>query len=197
MNENYSANYGVEGESNDPAVEAVRLRQFKNLLLTLAISRGVPMLLGGDEFRRTQRGNSNAYCQDNDTSWVDWSLLQQNHEIFRFARGLLALRRAHPVLRREAFYTDKEICWFNPFGKTPDWFDPRQKCLACLIRSQDVADLFLMFNADSKVVPFALPPLRSPCSWRLAADTVEPSPLGFYSPGEEAALANPAAQVHR
>ena len=72
--ENYSANYGVEGESDDPAVEAVRRRQIKNFLLTLAVARGVPMLLGGDEFRRSQRGNNNAYCQDNETSWVDWSL---------------------------------------------------------------------------------------------------------------------------
>jgi len=89
--ENFSANYGVEGESSDPAFEAVRLRQMKNLLLTLAISRGVPMLLGGDEFRRSQRGNNNAYCQDNDTSWVDWSLRQQNHEIFQFANCDAAL----------------------------------------------------------------------------------------------------------
>ena len=149
------------------------------------------MLLGGDEFRRSQRGNNNAYCQDNEISWVDWSLLQRNSDVFQFARGVFALRKAHPVLRREAFYTNEEICWFNPSGKSPDWYDPRQKCLACLIRSQDVADLFLMFNAESEAVTFAVPPARSPCFWRLAADTAESSPLGFYSPGEEAALANP------
>jgi glycogen operon protein len=190
--ENHSANYGIEGESGDPAVEAVRVRQIKNFLLTVAISRGVPMVLGGDEFRRSQRGNNNAYCQDNEISWVDWSLLQQNSEVFQFARGVFALRRAHPVLRREAFYGDEEIRWFNPSGKSPDWFDPRQKCLACLIRSRDVADLFLMFNAESEAVTFAVPPPRSPCSWHIAADTAESSPLGFYSPGEEAALVNPA-----
>ena len=100
--ENYSANYGVEGESGDPAIEAIRARQIKNFLLTLAISRGVPMLLAGDEFRRTQRGNNNAYCQDNETSWVDWSLRQRHDEIVRFTRNVLALRRAHPVLRRES-----------------------------------------------------------------------------------------------
>ena len=91
-----SANYGVEGESDDPAIEAVRQRQIKNFLLTLAISRGVPMLLAGDEFRRTQRGNNNAYCQDNETSWVDWSLCQRHDEIVRFARNVFAFRRDAP-----------------------------------------------------------------------------------------------------
>ena len=190
--DNYSASYGMEGASDDPATEMVRVRQIKNFLLTIAISRGVPMLLGGDEFRRSQEGNNNAYCQDNEVSWIDWSLLSRNNEVFQFARGALALRRAHSVLRREAFYTDEEICWFNPFGKCPNWSDPHQKCLACLIRSQDMADLFLMFNADSNPVTFAVPPPRSPHSWRLAADTAASSPLDFYSPGEEAALANPA-----
>ena len=117
--ENYSANYGIEGTFDDPAVEVVRVRQIKNFLLTIAISRGVPMLLGGDEFRRSQRGNNNAYCQDNEISWVDWSLLQRNSEVFQFACGAFALRRAHPVLRREAFYTDEDICWFNPSAEEP------------------------------------------------------------------------------
>ena len=193
--ENYSANYGIEGASDDLAVETVRVRQIKNFLLTIAISRGVPMLLGGDELRRSQGGNNNAYCQDNEISWIDWSLLQRNSEIFRFARGVLALRREYPVLRREAFYTEGEICWFNPSGKLPDWLDPRQISLACLIRSQHAADLFLMFNADSEAVTFTLPPPRSACSWRLATDTAEPSPSGFYSPGEEAVLSNPASYL--
>jgi glycogen operon protein len=190
-NENYSANYGVEGESNDPAIEAMRRRQIKNFLLSLAVARGVPMLLGGDEFRRGQRGNNNAYCQDNDTSWIDWSLLQRHNEIFRFARGVVALRRAHPVLRREAFYTDPEIQWFNPGGNRPDWFDPRQKRLACLIRGQDGPDLYLMFNADTVKTAFVVPPSPRPGPWRLAVDTAQGSPRDFFAPGEEAAVANP------
>jgi isoamylase len=193
--ENYSENYGIEEATDDPAVEVVRVRQIKNFLLTIAISRGVPMLLGGDEFRRSQRGNNNAYCQDNEISWVDWSMLQRNSGVLQFARDVFALRRAHPVLRRKAFYTEEEICWFNPSGKSPDWFDPRPKCLACLIRSQDVADLFLMFNAENEAVTFAVPPARSPRSWRLAVDTAESLPVDFYRPGEEAALANPASYL--
>src|SRR5579864_9535468 len=143
--ENFSSNHGVEGACDDPAVETVRRRQIKNFLLTLAIARGVPMLLGGDEFRRSQRGNNNAYCQDNETSWVDWSLRERHDEVFQFARGMLALRRAHPVLRREAFYTAKDVQWFNSSGNAPDWQDGHQHCLACLIRGQNGPDLYLMF----------------------------------------------------
>ena len=99
------------------------------------------------------------------------------------------------MLRREAFYAEKEIRWLNASGKSPDWFDPHQKCLAGLIFSADMADLFLMFNADSNSVTFAVPPPRSPCYWRLAFDTAESSPLDFYSPGAEPALANPASYL--
>jgi glycogen operon protein len=192
---NCSANYGIEGASDDPVIEPLRIRQIKNFLLTLAISRGVPMLLAGDEFRRTQGGNNNAYCQDNEISWVDWSLLQRNSEIFQFARGMLALRRAHPVLRKEAFYSDGEIRWFNPSGNDPDWFDPGQRCLACLIRSPNEKDLFLMFNSGIETVVFVVPPVLYPCRWHVAADTAQPVPKGFYRFGEETALSNPTSYV--
>ena len=192
-NENHSANYGVEGESNDPAIAAVRRRQIKNFLLTLGLSRGVPMLLGGDEFRRTQRGNNNPYCQDNETSWVDWSLRQRHDEIVRFARNVFALRRAHPVMRQEAFYTDEEIQWFDPGGKRPDWSDSSQKTLACLIRGQDGPNLYLMFNAAPEPVPFTLPPSPRSEPWHLVADTAQPPPRDFCAPGEERALTNPTS----
>ncbi|HUH98704.1 MAG TPA: glycogen debranching protein GlgX, partial [Anaerolineales bacterium] len=113
---NFSENYGMEGPAADAQVEAVRKIQIKNFLLTLLISRGVPMLLGGDEFRRTQRGNNNAYCQDNETSWYDWSFLQKHEEIFRFTCGMIAFRRGHPVLSREQFYSAAEVQWFGPQG---------------------------------------------------------------------------------
>lgn len=195
-NENFSENYGVEGESDNPSLEAMRQRQTKNFLLTIAIARGVPMLLAGDEFRRSQRGNNNAYCQDNDTSWIDWSLLQRNSDIFRFARDVLTLRRTHLVLGREAFYTDENIRWFNPNGNCPDWFAARQKCLACLIRTtQDGSDLYLMFNADAVRITFVLPPSRRHEPWRLAADTSQASPRDCCAPGEEATLVNPTSYV--
>ncbi len=194
-NENYSANYGVEGESGDPQIEAVRRRQIKNFLLTMAVARGVPMLLAGDEFRRSQRGNNNAYCQDNETSWVDWSLLERNNEIFRFARGVLALRRAHPVLSRETFYTDEEIQWLNPGGNSPGWFDSRERCLACLIRGLGGPDLYLMFNADAERTAFVLPSQTQRGRWHLAVDTAQESPRDCFAPGEEVAVASSSSYL--
>ena len=153
------------------------------------------MLLGGDEIRRSQQGNTNAYCQDNDTSWVDWTFLQRHHEIWRFARAALALRQAHPVLRRAAFYTDEDIQWFNPNGNSPDWFEAGQKCLACLIRGQEGPDLYLMFNADTIQITFVLPPSSRPGPWRLAVDTAQTSPHDCYAPGAEGTLAHPTRYV--
>lgn len=185
---NYSDNCGVEGASDDPAVEAMRNRLIKTFLLTLFISRGVPMLLGGDEFRRSQRGNNNAYCQDNEVSWFDWSLAEKHKDIQRFTRGMIAFRRAHPVLRREVFYTDAEIKWFAPNGGIPDWADERQKSLACLILGQTEPDLFLMFNADGRSVDFAVPALPSRKFWRLAADTSRSTPDDLYEAGKEPSM---------
>ncbi len=190
---NYSDNCGVEGPSQDPDVQGMRNRLIKNFLLMLFISRGVPMLLGGDEFRRTQRGNNNPYCQDNDVSWFDWSLLEKHKEIQRFTRGMIAFRRAHPVLRRENFYTDAEIKWFAPNGAAPDWADPRRKSFACLILGQMILgqtepDLFLLFNADTRSVDFSLPALPAAKIWRLAVDTARTAPDDLFDPGKEPSM---------
>jgi isoamylase len=178
----------VEGPSEDAAVEGMRKRLIKNALLTLFISRGVPMLLGGDEFRRTQRGNNNAYCQDNEVSWFDWGLLEKHKEIQRFTRGMIAFRRAHLVLRREEFYTDADIKWFGPNGATPDWADPRQKSFACLILGQAEPDLFILFNADSRSVDFYLPALPAGKIWRLAVDTSRTAPEDLFESGKEPSM---------
>ena len=146
------------------------------------------MLLGGDEFRRTQRGNNNAYCQDNEVSWLDWSLVEKHKEIQRFTRGLIAFRRAHPVLRKEDFYTDAEIKWLAPHGVTPDWTDQRQKSFACLILGQSEQDLFLMFNADTSPVDFSIPALPGSKFWRLAVDTSRTAPDDLYEAGKEPSM---------
>ncbi len=164
-NYNLSENYGAEGETTDAGIEALRKGQIKNFLLTLFISRGVPMLLGGDEYRRTQGGNNNAYCQDNETSWHDWSCLEQHRDIFRFTRGMIALRCAHPILSKEQFYMDAEIHWFGPKGGLPDWSNPKAKQFACLIHEDEQRALCLMFNAGADAVDFGLPP-------RTAGDSV-------------------------
>ena len=145
------------------------------------------MLLGGDECRRSQRGNNNAYCQDNEVSWFDWSLLEKHKEIQRFARGMIAFRRAHPVLRREVFYTDAEVKWFAPNGGIPEWTDQRQKSFACLI-GQTEPELFLMFNADTRSVDFSIPALPGNKIWRLAVDTARIAPDDFYEAGKEPSL---------
>jgi isoamylase len=185
---NYSDNCGVEGPSQDPAVESIRIRLIKNFLLTLFVSRGVPMLLGGDEFRRTQRGNNNAYCQDNEVSWFDWSLLEKHKEIYSFTRGMIAFRHAHPVLRRENFYTDADIEWFAPNGAPPDWANQWQKSFACRILGQTEPDLFLLFNADNRSVDYALPGLPAGKIWRLAVDTSRTAPDDLCDPGKEPSL---------
>jgi isoamylase len=185
---NFSENYGTEGETTDAGIEAVRKGQIKNFLLTLLISRGVPMLLGGDEFRRTQGGNNNAWCQDNNVSWVDWSFLEQHREIYRFARGLIALRRAHPVLSREQFYTGAEIEWFDPQGGSPDWAEPKAKRLACLVHENGQSALYLLFNASAEEADFRLPPMQKEVRWHLAADTGREAPQDLFVAGEEPPL---------
>jgi isoamylase len=185
---NYSDNCGVEGPSQDPGVEIMRSRLIKNFLLTLFISRGVPMLLGGDEFRRTQRGNNNAYCQDNEVSWFDWGLLERHKETHRFTRGMIAFRRAHPVLRKENFYADADIKWFGPNGAIPGWTDQQQKSFACLILGRTEPDLLLLFNADTRSVDFSIPALPAGKIWRLAVDTSRTAPDDLFDPGKEPSM---------
>jgi isoamylase len=185
---NFSDNYGAEGETTDAGIEALRKGQIKNFLLTLLISRGVPMLLGGDEFRRTQGGNNNAYCQDNETSWHDWRCLESHREIFRFTRGMIALRNDHPVLSTEQFYTDAEIHWFAPQGGLPDWADPKVKQFGCLIHEDERHALFLMFNAGDAAIDFSLPPVPPEVKWHLAVDTAGVAPEDIFAAGDEPLL---------
>ena len=187
-NANFSENYGAEGETKDAGIETLRKRQIKNFLLTLFISRGVPMLLGGDEFRRTQGGNNNAYCQDNETSWVDWGDLEQHREIYRFARGMIAFRRAHPILSKEQFYTDAEIHWYGPQGGLPNWADPKAKPFACVIQESEQGSLLIMFNAGTNRAVFAFAPLPQGFQWHLAVDTSRPAPQDLFTAGEEMAV---------
>ncbi len=182
---NFSQNCGAEGATTDAAIEALRKVQIKNFLLTLFISRGVPMLLGGDEFRRTQGGNNNAYCQDNETNWYDWTCLEQHRAFFRFTRGMIAFRRAHPILSDEQFYTDADIHWFSPQGCLPNWADPNERQFACLIQEGDPNALYLMFNAGTDGVDFALPPAPPEAHWHLAVDTARESPHDVFAVGEE------------
>jgi glycogen operon protein len=191
VDENFSENNGVEGPTGDPEIEAIRLRQIRNTLASLLLSRGVPMILGGDEFRRTQHGNNNAYCQDNETSWVDWRLAAANSGLVRFVRGLIAFRRAHPVLAAERFYTADEITWLGPAGEAPDWHGPRNR-IGCVIREGDGAALCLLFNGSHEPCAFALPP-GTWADWMVAVDTAVPPPFDIADPGSEVPLAAPGS----
>ncbi len=182
---NYSENYGMEGETTDAEIASIRKRQIKNFLLTLLVARGVPMLLGGDEFCRTQNGNNNAYCQNNETSWHDWSYLELHQEIFRFTSGMIAFRHAHPILSQEQFYSDAEIQWFGPQGGLPNWFDPKAKQFACLIPEGGQHALCLLFNAANDAVDFRLPPAPPKTRWHLAVDTASEFPHDLFTVGEE------------
>ena len=188
---NFSDNCGVEGPSANREIEGLRKRQIKNFLLTLFISRGVPMLLSGDEARRTQGGNNNAYCQDNATSWFDWASLDRHGEILRFARGMIAFRRAHPVLSKAQFYSDADIRWFGAHEGLPNWTDPQERQLACLISENGQHSICLMFNASKEGVDFLLPPKHSQARWYVAVDTAQKEPHVLFAAGDEPPLEDP------
>jgi glycogen operon protein len=190
-NNNYSENYGVEGGTQDAGIDSLRKRQIKNFLLTLMVSRGVPMLLSGDEFRRSQGGNNNAYCQDNETSWIDWSQLERNQDIFRFAQGMIAFRVAHPILSKAQFYTDAEISWYGSQGGLPGWTDAKGRQFSCLIHEDEQRALFLIFNSSADAVDFHLPPIAHGARWLLAADTAEEAPCDMIVAGKEPILGLP------
>ena len=190
-NANFSCNYGTEGETADAEIETVRKRQIKNLLLTLFVSRGVPMLLFGDEFRRTQNGNNNAYCQDNESGWVDWTNFEKHQEIYRFAQGMIALRLAHPVLSKEQFYTSSEIQWHSFEGGLPDWANPEVKQLSCLVNEDGQDKLLLMFNASTQHADCNLPSTPQDHGWHLVVDTSCVSPNDLFLPGAEQPCKDP------
>ena len=186
--QNFSANYGVEGATDDPAIDAIRRQQIKNFILTLFVARGVPMLLSGDEFRRTQRGNNNAYCQDNEVGWVDWTRRDKHDAIHRFTREMIRFRRDHEVLKQEEFYSARDLHWFNPAGTVPQWDDPSARRLGMHIRGGDEPDLCVLFNAGTEPMAFVLPAPSEGAQWRLKADTARPSPDDMVEAGTEQPL---------
>jgi len=177
---NYSRNYGTEGPTGDPEIEAVRTRQVKNFLLTLLLSHGVPMLLGGDEFRRTQYGNNNAYCQDNEIGWWIWDRREEHDEIHRFTRELIAARNAYAPLRHAGFYSDEVLRWIGPRGQPPAWDDPEARAVGCYLPEENDLVVLLLFNADTEAAAFDLPALGDHCTWCRKADTSQPSPADIH-----------------
>jgi glycogen operon protein len=192
INENLSWNCGVEGPTNDPATQALRTRQMKNFFTILLLSRGVPMLLGGDEIRRTQGGNNNAYNQDNPTSWFDWTTTAANQEMLRYVQRMIGFRKAHPALRQPSFYTGApnerglpDIAWHGTTLNSPGFNDPLTRVLACTIAGfGGAADLHVMMNMFWKPLDFEVPSYGG--AWRVAIDTDARSPRDIADPGQEA-----------
>jgi glycogen operon protein len=201
---NNSANYGVEGPATDPEIKRIRERQMKNFIATMMISQGTPMLLGGDEFGRTQRGNNNAYCQDNEISWYDWTLPAKNAALFRFVKEMIAFRLRHHGFMRPEFYTGRDgnynavpdISWFDENGDIPDW-EKTDPCLALrmdgsradIMADRDDNDFFIMFNSGKADVVFSVCEPPEGKRWFRAVDTGLPSPEDILTPGNEKPLA--------
>ena len=195
--DNRSWNSGVEGETDDPAVNELRERQIRNFLTTLMLSHGVPMLMAGDELMRTQGGNNNAYCQDNEISWLDWELDERARTLHAFTRRLIALRRDHPIFRRPTFLTGLEqqdsgapdIWWFRPDGRAmtrKDWERGDASAIGAFLNGAEIMaetregepvvdDSFLViFNAWRDPLTFRLPPVRFGRRWALELSTADP-----------------------
>ncbi len=191
-NHNCSANYGIEGPSATPYIESIRTRQIKNMIATLFLSQGVPMMLAGDEFRRTQMGNNNAYCQDNEISWIDWGLAEHHGEILRFTKEMIRLRMGNPALRRKEFFTgapsggfpEPDIAWHGTAPWKPDWSE-ESRLIACTLSGRQTGresgdDLYLAFNASLYNRMMEIPPSPSGKPWRVKADTANPAPYDIF-----------------
>lgn len=191
-NNNLSWNHGVEGPTDDPEINALRLRQMRNFFATLLLAQGTPMLVAGDEFARTQHGNNNAYCQDSEIGWVNWDLDDDGKALLKFVKRLIKLRMAYPILRRGRFlvgdYNEdigvKDVTWLAPDGNemsTEQWEDSHGRCLGMLMdgRAQETgirrpggdATLLLVVNAHHDMVNFRLPPVPEGEFWTCMLDT--------------------------
>jgi len=191
--DNATWNCGAEGETADAAVNALRLRQAKNVLAILMLSRGVPMLLAGDEVLRTQGGNNNAYCQDNETSWFDWSLVEHNRDMLRYTRELIALRRRHACLTANRFFDGErvagrglpDIAWHGKRGDA-SWDDAQGRFLRFTLAglSPDEEDLHVILNMSDEKIDAELPEIPGR-EWHLALDTARASPADIVAPSAQ------------
>ncbi len=195
-NDNLSWNCGAEGETGDPGVEALRERQIRNLASLLMLARGVPMMCAGDEVRRTQKGNNNAYCQDNEISWFDWNLTSRNRSLLRFWRCLIEFRKKHRTLHLGRFFTGgqnsrglKDIAWHGTKLDRPGWSDPDSRVLAYTLAGLDgEPDLHVMINMYWDALEFDLPAVAGR-TWRKAIDTSSAPPHDIEDVGSRIAVA--------
>ncbi|MCK2245048.1 MULTISPECIES: glycogen debranching protein GlgX [unclassified Crossiella] len=200
--DNRSWNCGAEGPTEDPEINALRARQRRNFIATLFLAQGVPMLSHGDELGRTQRGNNNAYCQDNEIAWVDWSLLESTVDLLHFTRATARLRREHPVFRRRRFFRGRpvrkgeelrDIAWFTPSGEEmteQDWESGFGRCIMVFLNGDGITDLdargervtddsfLLCFNAHDGDLELTVPNSGYGNTWAVVLDTATGEALG-------------------
>jgi isoamylase len=190
--DNRSWNCGVEGPTDNDEIEALRLRQIKNAAAILLLSRGTPMILGGDEFHRTQLGNNNAYCQDNEISWYDWDLTTEHAGTVRFFSQMIAFRKRHATLRKDDFFGGSinargvpEIAWHGCRLNEPGWNDALCRVLSFTLGGlNDDPDLHVVLNMYDLGLDFELPQIDGR-RWAVAIDTAQPSPEDILEPGAE------------
>ncbi|MCD6053900.1 MAG: glgX 1 [Rubrobacteraceae bacterium] len=206
---NLSHNYGVEGPTDDVEIRRIRARQRRNIMATLLLSQGVPMILSGDEMGRTQGGNNNAYCQDNELSWLDWEFSILDRNFLAFVRRMIRLRKEHPAFRRRRFFQGRElrgadakdITWLTPAGREmtdEEWNNSFARSLGLQMsgllegeydaqgRPEVDDDFLLLFNADQEEVTFQIPPFPEEARWEVFMDTAYSAglkPDGFLKPG--------------
>jgi glycogen operon protein len=199
-NDNDSWNCGWEGPTDNPEINALRRRQMKNAVAMLLTSQGVPMLVMGDEVARTQNGNNNTYCQDNELNWLDWGLVEKNADILNFFKNLIAFRRAHPVLRNNQHFRNydymgagyPDISWHGTQPWNADWSEG-SRCLAFMLSGKHAKggtvadnDIYVAINTHWDSHVFGLPGLPSGLKWHVAANTA--APVDSYAPGTEPVL---------
>ena len=191
---NLSYNCGAEGSTDKPEILALRRKQAKNVFAILLLSQGVPMLLAGDELLHSQHGNNNGYCQDNELSWIDWRLAEQNADILRFTQEMIALRKRHPSIMRRRFLTGRrlehnaspDITWHGVELNQPLWHDYNARMLAFTLAATDSheTDLHIIINMDELALTMELPSIAGK-HWCLALDTTRPSPEDVIPPSEQ------------
>lgn len=201
LDENWSWNHGIEGPTNNPQIEALRVRQIKNALTTLFVSQGTPMLLYGDEVRRTQRGNNNAYCQDNPISWFNWQDVERHRDLLRFTREMIQFKRRHPVLNLKIYPATSHIVddwvflsvhWHGVRLDQPDWSHFSHSIALTLNGSPyNDDDLHIIFNAYWEDLEFELPPRPADRPWLCAVNTALPAPHDIAEPGHETPVTTP------
>jgi len=196
---NFSWNHGVEGDAGSEAIATLRLRQIKNFLTILFVSQGTPMLLMGDEVRRTQRGNNNAYCQDNEISWFNWDQLKTNAELLRFTKGLICFNREHALFQEERFWvaplTEAHVRWHGVKLHSPDWSHHSHSLAFELRKPNNGEHFYVALNAYWESLVFDLPSLPQGRHWHRRVDTARPSPDDFCEDGKQPTVNDGAYKV--